>query len=77
MEILLTRSPDALASARSEYPKRHGVSLEEDIAQDTSGDFRKTVFPLSRVSVCLLPPLLVDECLFVCARLEESGGVFV
>jgi len=49
VEILLTRSPDDLEKARVEYPKRFGVSLEEDIAQDTSGDFRKTVFPLSRV----------------------------
>jgi len=49
VEILLTKTSNQLEKIRVEYNKKFGVSLEEDVAQDTSGDFRKIVVPLCRV----------------------------
>jgi len=40
-----------MSLVRAEYFEKHGVQLEIDVADDTSGDFRKTVYPLSMVSM--------------------------
>lgn len=51
VEILLTRTTEEMSLVRAEYFEKHGVQLEIDVADDTSGDFRKTVYPLSMVSM--------------------------
>ncbi|XP_078493787.1 annexin A13-like [Ciona intestinalis] len=48
VEILLTRSAEEMIQIKDEYMKRFRISLEDDVADDTSGDFRKFVFPLCR-----------------------------
>ena len=51
VEILLTRSTEELKKAKTRYLEMFGVSLEADVADDTSGDFRKLVYSLSRVGL--------------------------
>lgn len=46
MEIACTRSSNELLLARQAYHARFKKSLEEDVAHQTSGDFRKLLFPL-------------------------------
>ena len=41
MEIACTRSANQLLHARQAYHSRYKKSLEEDVAQHTTGDFRK------------------------------------
>lgn len=48
VEILLTRSPKELQAIREEYSRKFRTQLEDDVADDTSGDFRKFTFTLSR-----------------------------
>ena len=49
MEIACTRSPNELLLARQAYHARFKKSLEEDVAHQTSGDFRKV--QLSRLTI--------------------------
>ena len=53
VEILLPYPSNKLKATRQEYIAQFGVGLEVDVAEDTSGDFRKFVFNLSRVSLSL------------------------
>ncbi|XWS23880.1 hypothetical protein CRYUN_Cryun28dG0053400 [Craigia yunnanensis] len=46
MEIACTRSANQLLHARQAYHSRYKKSLEEDVAQHTTGDFRKLLLPL-------------------------------
>ncbi|XP_022894456.1 annexin D1 [Olea europaea var. sylvestris] len=46
MEIACTRSPKDLLLAREAYHARFKRSLEEDVAYNTHGDFRKLLVPL-------------------------------
>ncbi|CAO2827777.1 unnamed protein product [Amaranthus hypochondriacus] len=46
IEIACTRSSEDLFNARRSYHARYKKSLEEDVAQHTSGDFRKLLVPL-------------------------------
>ncbi|KAK1435481.1 hypothetical protein QVD17_01245 [Tagetes erecta] len=46
VEIACTRSSHDLLLARKEYHTRYQKSLEEDVAQYTTGDFRKLIWPL-------------------------------
>lgn len=41
VEIACTRSPKELIVVREAYHARYKKSLEEDVAQHTTGDFRK------------------------------------
>lgn len=43
IEVACTRSSDDLFSARRAYHARYKKSLEEDVAQHTTGDFRKVI----------------------------------
>jgi len=47
---LLTRNTDEMNRAKAKYLEMFGTSVEEDVADDTSGDFRKFVYSLSRVN---------------------------
>ena len=44
IEIACTRSSEVLFNARRCYHARYKKSLEEDVAQHTSGDFRKVIY---------------------------------
>ncbi|XP_052191190.1 annexin Gh1-like [Diospyros lotus] len=46
VEIACARSPQELLHARQAYHARYKKSLEEDVAQHTTGDFRKLLLPL-------------------------------
>ncbi|KAL9241533.1 hypothetical protein vseg_015637 [Gypsophila vaccaria] len=46
IELACTRSPDELLAARRAYQTNYKKSLEEDVAQHTTGDFRKLLVPL-------------------------------
>ncbi|CAK8673708.1 unnamed protein product [Clavelina lepadiformis] len=48
VEVLLTKTADELSHVRTQYMQKFKTSLEDDVADDTSGDFRKFVYPLSR-----------------------------
>lgn len=48
VEILLTRTPSDIQGIRDEYFRKYKDHLEHDVADDTSGDFRKFSYTLSR-----------------------------
>ncbi|XP_039270269.2 annexin A4-like [Styela clava] len=48
VEILLTRTAAEMQGIREEYSRKFKLSLEDDVADDTSGDFRKFTYTLSR-----------------------------
>ncbi|XP_076822782.1 annexin A7-like isoform X2 [Clavelina lepadiformis] len=50
VEVLLTKTADELSHVRTQYMQKFKTSLEDDVADDTSGDFRKFVYPLSRLT---------------------------
>lgn len=71
VEIACTRPALELFKVKQAYQSRYKKSLEEDVAQHTSGDLRKVITSQSVNQVCLLFPSDFSD-IFVSSLLRSS-----
>lgn len=74
IEILCTRPQEVIKQIKARYPELFpGCSLEKDIQNNTSGDYRKLLLSLIKADRAIKPRPDIEECEELAKALFEKG----